>query len=149
MIAMRGAILAVVFALLGACASTRLQKPDLQVLDVNLLGGNLLQQQLRVRLKVINPNDRELQVRGVNYELELDGDRFAHGSTVNSFVVPALGEAEFDVDVSANMAGALLNVFGRGSKVNEVEYRILGKVHLASGFVRTIPFDHDGRLKIR
>ena len=146
---MRVLVLAVLFGLLTACASTRLQKPDLQVMDVKLLGGNLLQQQLRVRLKVINPNDRQLAVRGVNYELEVAGDKFAHGSTASEFVVPALGETEFDVDVSANMAGALLNVLGRGSKVDEIEYRILGKVHLASGFVRTIPFDHDGKLKLR
>jgi LEA14-like dessication related protein len=146
---MRAVLFTVVFGLLAACASTRLQKPDLQVMNVQFLGGNLLQQQLRVRLKVINPNDRELAVRGINYELEVAGDQFAHGSTTSQFTVPALGETEFDVDVSANMAGALLNVFGRNSKANDVQYRLIGKVHLANGFVRTIPFDHDGTFRLR
>jgi LEA14-like dessication related protein len=146
---MRAVVLAMVIGLLAGCASTRLQKPELQVMDVDLLGGNLLKQQLRVRLKVTNPNDRQLAVRGVNYELEVAGDKFAHGSTSSEFVVPALGETEFDVDVSANMAGALLNVLGRGSKVEDVEYRILGTVHLASGFVRKIPFNHTGTLRLR
>lgn len=146
---LRAVLVVVMVGVLAACATTRLQKPDLQVMDVQFVGGNLLQQQLRVRMKVINPNDRALPVRGLNYELEVAGDKFAHGSTASEFLVPALGETEFDVDVSANMAGALLNLFGRGSKANEVEYRLLGKVHLASGLVRTIPFDHVGKVRLK
>jgi LEA14-like dessication related protein len=135
--------------LLSACAATRIEKPHLQVVGVQMLGGSLLQQQLRVRLHVQNPNDRELQVRGVTYELEVAGEKFAHGTSESDFVVPARGETEFDVNVTANAAAAVLKLLGSSAKLDDVDYRVVGRVQLAKGFVRNIPFDHTGRFKLR
>ena len=51
---------------LSACAlAPRLQAPQLSVADVQLLGGDLMQQRLRVRMHVQNPNDRALAVQGI------------------------------------------------------------------------------------
>lgn len=135
--------------LLSGCATTRLEKPHLQVVGVQMMGGSLLQQQLRVRLHVQNPNDRELQVRGVTYELEVAGEKFAHGTSESDFIVPARGETEFDVNVTANAAAALLKLLGSSAKLDDVDYRVVGRVQLAKGFIRTIPFDHTGRFKLR
>jgi hypothetical protein len=96
---------------------------------------------------VVNPNDRDLPVRSISYEVELAGTAFAHGESVTDFVVPAKGETEFDVNVTANAAGALLRLVGGGK--GDPEYRIFGKVRLSSGLVRGIPFDHKGVLKLR
>jgi len=135
--------------LTAACAATRIEKPHLQVVGVQMLSGNLLQQQLRVRLHVQNPNDRQLEVRGVTYELEVAGEKFAHGTSETDFIVPALGETEFDVNVTANAAAAVLKLLGSQAKLDDVEYRVTGQVQLAKGFVRNIPFSHSGRFKLR
>ena len=64
--------------------------------------------------------------------------------------MPALGETEFATDVSANVAGALLTLLARGQNANDaIDYRIVGKVSLAEGLVRSIPFDHQGSFKLQ
>ncbi len=136
-------------ALLAAgCATMRLEPPQLQVVEVGLVGASLMQQQLRVRMRVQNPNDVELPVRGISYEVLLAGERFAAGESERNFVVPALGETEFNLDVTANAAAALLRVLGDRSGRNP-EYRLVGRVHLARGVLRTIPFEHRGELPLR
>lgn len=147
--AMRGMMVMLALALLSACSLTHFEKPRLDVVDIQLLKGDLLQQQLKVRMRVDNPNDRELPVRGITYELQLSGEAFAHGESDRDFVVPALGSAEFDVSVTANAAGAVLKLLAGGRKLDEVEYRLVGKVLLAAGMKRSLPFDHVGKIKLR
>jgi LEA14-like dessication related protein len=146
MVSKRAAVLLIALCLLCSCAYTHLQTPTLSVVNVEFIKGDLFRQQLRVRMRVQNPNDRELPVRGITYEVELAGTAFAHGDSVSEFLVPAKGETEFDVNVTANAASALLRMLGNQENP---EYRISGKVRIASGLVRAIPFDHKGILKLR
>lgn len=134
-------------ALLAACAYTKLQQPELSVVGVELISGDLLRQELRVRMRVYNPNDRQLPVRSVNYEVQLAGRAFAHGESMGDFVIPAQGETDFDVNVTANAAGALLRLLGSSGQ-GDPEYRLSGEVKLSSGMLRSIPFDHSGTLRL-
>ncbi|MEO7775434.1 MAG: LEA type 2 family protein [Steroidobacteraceae bacterium] len=138
--------------LLGACSAVvpKLQTPRLQVVGVEVLRSDLLQQQLRVRMHVQNPNDRALPVRGITYTLEVAGEDFARGESDRNFTVPALGEMEFDVSVTANAAGTLLRLATRpGGMGDNLEYRLRGKLSLSAGLLRSIPFDQRGSLKLR
>jgi len=42
----------------------------------------------------------------------------------------------------------VLRLLGSRDRGNP-QYRIMGKVRLAKGMIRTIPFDHSGELKLR
>ena len=136
--------------LLSACSSLlpKLESPQLTVVGVELVKADLLQQQLRVRMHVHNPNDRQLSVRGIDYTVELAGDEFAHGDSERNFTVPALGDSEFDVNVFANAAPMLLK-FATGARTDSVDYRIVGKVRLAGGLIRSVPFTQKGTFKLR
>jgi LEA14-like dessication related protein len=154
-LAPRIALLITLFACLaavGACGALlpKLETPHLQVVGVEVLRSDLLQQQLRVRMHVQNPNTRALPVRGIAYTLEVAGEEFAHGVSDRDFLVPALGEMEFDVSVTANAAGALLRLATqRGGMPDEVGYTLRGKLSLSSGLLRSIPFEQSGRFKLR
>ena len=104
-------------------------------------------------MNVQNPNDRELRVRGITYTIELGGEELGRGLSGSSFVVPARGEAEFDMLVTANLAGTLLKLVDRarkeGSRPNEIGYRLRGEVKLDSGLLRRVPFDQKGTLPLR
>ena len=147
--AMRVLTALVLLAGLAGCAYARLEKTTLQVVDVQMLKGDLLQQQLKLRMRVQNPNDRELPVAGITYELAVAGEAFAHGESERNFIVPALGSAEFDVNVTANAATALLKILAGGRKLETVDYRLTGKVALSSGMLRSIPFDQKGVVNLR
>jgi LEA14-like dessication related protein len=130
-------------SLLGA----QWQAPTLMVENIQVGHSDLWQQHLQVRMSVHNPNDRELPVQGLSYTLDVNGEECAHGESGASFVVPARGDAEFDMNVTANAAAALLRMFVRGSAA-PVEYRIRGKVELSSGLLRSVPFDQHGELQL-
>ena len=148
-------ILVVLLAMVGCAGlSPRLGTPKLSIVGVELLKGELFEQRLRARMRVQNPNDRELSVKGITYTIELGGEELGRGMSGSSFVVPRLGEAEFDMMVNANLAGALLRLAGRTRKPgagapDALEYRIVGKVQLSQGLLRTIPFEETGTLKLR
>jgi LEA14-like dessication related protein len=137
-------------AALTACGLTpKFEQPEVDIVDVQVLKADLLHQDLRVRLRVQNPNDRALAVRGITYQMEVAGDAFAHGQTEQGFDVPAKGAAEFDVSVSANAAGTVLRLLSSGKQLDSVNYRLIGKVALARGVIRSIPFDRKGEFKLR
>lgn len=142
------ALAASVLLLSGGCSIARLEPPRLQVVEVGLIDASVLRQQLRLRMRVQNPNDVELPIRGVSYQVQLAGETYASGESNGEILVPALGETEFDVDITANAAAALLRILGDRSGKNP-EYRVLGRVHLARGVLRSIPFEHKGELRLR
>ncbi|HEY3784613.1 MAG TPA: LEA type 2 family protein [Steroidobacteraceae bacterium] len=134
---------------LGGCSLfvPKLQTPRLSVLNIQLLKGDLWHQDLKIRLRVHNPNGRALSVRGITYVVELDGEEFAHGESASSFVVPSLGEADFEMSASANMAGLLVKLLGQGG--NQIDYHLTGKIALSEGLLRSIPFDEQGTFKLQ
>jgi LEA14-like dessication related protein len=138
--------------LLGGCALTpRLTPPTLTVVDVQLQGSDLWEQHLKVRMHVQNPNDRALPIKGLEYTLQVEGQQFASGESAASFIVPARGEAEFDMNVTTNLAGTLLKLLARGSDTlsQSVAYRLTGKVSLSEGLLRSLPFDERGEFKLQ
>ena len=122
------------------------QTPTLSVVNIQIGRSDLWQQHLLVRMSVHNPNDRELPVQGLSYTLDVNGEEAAHGESGASFVVPALGDAEFDMNVTANAAATLIRMFTRNS--GSVQYRIRGKVALSAGMIRSVPFDQQGVLQL-
>ena len=145
------ALLAAAVLAVAGCSALgyRFETPQLTIVQVELVKGDLLQQNLRVRLHVRNPNRRELSVSGITYEIEVAGEKFAHGESERDFVVPALGETEFDVGVTANAAGVLLRLATGGIRSDAVDYRLVGKVNLKSGLLRSLPFEQRGTVKLR
>jgi LEA14-like dessication related protein len=144
-------VLAAGLVLAGCALTPRLSPPTLTVVNVQLNGSDLWEQHLTVRMHVQNPNDRTLPIRAITYTLEVEGQPLASGESAASFVVPALGEAEFDMNVTTNLAGTFLKLIGRGSGAlsQPVAYRLTGKVSLSQGLMRSIPFDERGEFRLQ
>jgi LEA14-like dessication related protein len=146
---MRSFALALCCGVLCSCAALvpKLDAPQLTVTGVALQGGNSLVQQMRVTLHVVNPNDREIAIRGIDCKLDLEAQPFAEGSTEAAFVLPAKGETDFNLNVTAHLDNALGLLTG-GLMHSSVDYRLYGEVHLSAGILRTLPFDQKGRLRL-
>lgn len=141
---------ALLAGVLGGCAwlSPNLQLPGLSVLGVRVLRANFWQQQLEVHLRVQNPNSISLPVKSLHYTLVLDGHRVATGYSTRRFTVPAHGSAEFNTEVTANMAGALFTILAQ-ERATPVHYRLRGSVELARGLLRELPFDERGQFVLK
>lgn len=136
--------------LVAACVlAPKFTTPQLTIVGVQVVGGDLISQRLRVRVHVDNPNDRTLPVAGLDYTLEVDGQALATGESAASFVVPALGSAEFDMNVTTNVAGAVIRLLSRGADAQSIAYHLTGKISLSSGLLRSIPFEQRGSFRLQ
>jgi LEA14-like dessication related protein len=135
---------------LSACAGlpTNLETPEVSFVGIRELEANFFEQRLEVRMRVRNPNSIELPVNGLDVDVELADEPFAHGVSAREFVVPAEGEAEFDMLVTANAANAILKIIGNGGQRGEVSYRLKGKLSTRLGLIRSIPFEETGTLPV-
>jgi LEA14-like dessication related protein len=147
-----GALAALLLSAGCARFGARLEPPQLSVVGVEIARGDLFEQRFKARMRVQNPNDRSIAVRGVSYTLQIGGEELGRGLSGSSFTVPALGEAEFDMLVTMNLAGTLMRLLERARSdglPDSLSYRLRGEVKLAEGLVRTIPFDEKGSVRLR
>jgi LEA14-like dessication related protein len=135
--------------LVAGCATTQFEPPQLTVMSMQVQTADLFSQRMLVHMRVVNPNARALPVKSINYRIEVGGADLAEGLADKPFVVPAMGEAEFDVQVTANLANALSQILGRKSSRDKLDYRLVGTVALSSGFLRRIPFDERGSVNLK
>ena len=128
----------------------KLETPKLSVVNVEVQKSDLWEQRMKVRMRVQNPNDRPIPVKGLTVALDVQGQELAHGVSAASFDVPALGEAEFDMNMTANMAGALIKMLGsRNQMADSIDYRVTGKISLSEGMLRSIPFEDRGTFNLK
>ncbi len=128
----------------------RYVRPTVSVISIELRRGNLLKQDFAVKLKVENPNDRTLPVRGLHTELLVGGEQIASGVSDKAFVVPALGETEFDMTITANLALTLLKLADKLNQHAEtVEYELTGAASVDLPFLRDLTFHQSGALSLK
>lgn len=143
-----------IFALsltLSACSlmAPKFNRPNVTVSSITLRGGNLLQQNFAVRLNIQNPNDRALPVRGVHAELNVGGEQIASGISDRAILIPAFGESEFDLTITANLALALLKLADRANQhADSIDYDLSGAASIDLPFLRNLPFHQSGSLKL-
>lgn len=146
----RAACLLLAVGLLAGCAGlgTKLESPKVSILGVQTLTTDMFAQKFKVRLKVENPNDLELKVTGLEYQILLMGDSFAEGNSTDRFLLPAKGEAEFDMNVTTNFVSSLGRLISRvgGGKLENVDYEIVGTVYVDKGMLKKIPFQDHGQV---
>jgi len=137
-------------SMLAGCSvlGPKLEAPRLSIVSVSMTSADIFNQQFLVRMHVQNPNDRELPVKGIDYELFLEGDSFAEGVSNHAFVVPALGETEFDMTVRTNFVSGLGRLLSRMNGRDQVRYVVEGKVFADLGLVKKIPFQESGTVSL-
>ena len=135
---------------LSGCATVNFESPKLSVVSVGMVSADVFSQQFRIRLHVSNPNDRDLPIKGIEYKLFLQGDSFAEGLSNQPFMVPALGEAEFDTVVRTNFMSSIGRMLSKlnSSDDGKVQYAFVGTVLMSKGVLRKIPFSEQGMVDL-
>lgn len=137
------------FALvLGLAACSGLPRnavaPRLSVADVRLAQFDLREQRFDVGLQVENPNDFELTIEALEFDLEVNGRPFARGVSRAATRLPAAATTLVRIDAvtqSGDLARQLRTL--PGVLKDGVPYRIRGRVR-TDRLPRWLPFDHSG-----
>ncbi len=130
----------------AACAP-KFERPNLTVVGIEMKSGNLLQQTFLVKFQIQNPNDRELPVSGLHAELNVGGEQIASGVSNQAFVVPAHGQSEFDMTITANMGLAMLKLANQHA--DSIDYEVTGAASLDLPFMHNLPFHQNGTFPLK
>ena len=137
-------------ALLALAACARLGEAEplrVQLADIRLLPGGLLEQRFQVELRLGNPNDFDLALDGLTFALELNDMPFARGLSNQAVTVPRLGEARLRVVASTTLIDLVQQVLILGQR-SDLSYRIEGVVYLRGAARRKLPYETSGRLRL-
>ena len=145
--ARRLSALAIVAALLGGCAAP-LQKPEVSVAGVELLGIGLVEQRLLLKLNISNPNDVDLPVKALSFDLDLDGQPFAKGASEQPVTIARQAETQLDVKVVSRL-GDVIRQLKAARQNGKLGYRIHGRVELErSAGPTSVAFDRSGEVAL-
>lgn len=125
----------------------RVEPLSVTLADIQPAQFGLLQQEYAIRIRVQNPNNSQIRIDGLSYQIDLNGELFAKGVSRQSTVVEPFGEVVVDATAVGNL-GAFLSQFVRMQKSGPPEsfsYRLKGK--LASGAL-SLPFDSQGKIEL-
>jgi LEA14-like dessication related protein len=143
-------LLLAVLMLVGAPGCATLQ-PDFEPPRITLVGlqpesVTLLEQKYLIQLRIQNPNEQALDIRGLHYDLELNGQSFLSGVSSESVVVPPFSDAVIRTQGVSTLLGYLRQIeeLNKGAR-RALDYRLTGRVSVGDwpGGVR---FDYQGEL---
>ena len=137
---------------LGACATIdrNYEKPKVGVVGINKSETDTAALQFTVQLRIVNPNADTLELKGLYYELSLDGIDVVNGTANN--IPPIEGYSETIVSVSS--AASLINSVRLATKLidntgNELPYELRAKLGTSSKWMPATTVTESGMIPLR
>jgi LEA14-like dessication related protein len=133
---------------MSACAALEdAAPPEVSLADITFLRSGLLEQEIEVELRLRNPNNFELPLEGLTFDLLLDGKQLVRGFSNESVTIPRLGEARLPVTASTNLIDLVQQAL-RIARSGQLDYRIVGQAYVSGLGNRSMPYDKSGRLRL-
>ncbi len=104
---------------------------------------------LLCRLRIDNPNDVSIPVKGGQFGLEVEGMQIANGALIDGFTVAARGSELVDVvvDVDSGRSLALaVQLFSAGER--ELDYALTGHIYVAIAVLGRVSIDQRGSVSL-
>ena len=123
-----------------------LSDPDIKVVGfTHIKSDNFLEQRFALRLQLTNPNDLELEVKGIGFQFEIAGIEFIQGVSGEVPLIKPYSTTEFTVQGSANVIQAvrLLHKIQKKPQ-NRFDYTLHTKIDLAHGWPSTFNLKREG-----
>lgn len=137
----------ILLTLLTACAGlSGLKAPEVSVADISLGRATLMEQRLRLKLRIVNPNDTELALEGMTFEFFVADHSFARGVGNQAVVIPRLGEGVVELEGSMQTLDLLRQLPRLVDADGRLPYRIQGEA-VTRDYGR-VPFQRKGEMAL-
>ena len=140
----------ILVVLVSGCASLFWmgEKPHVDIVNITPKEMRLLEQTFLLELRIQNPTETDLDITGMSFELEINGQPFARGVSNQSLKVERLSTKVVEVDAYTGLVSILrqLSEAKKGSYASGFKYRLKGSIHTGAPSFR-IPFDETGEFK--
>jgi LEA14-like dessication related protein len=140
------AVLTIGFLLAGCAGLGKpLEPPRVSLANIRVEDFTGFETVFQIQLRVINPNDVDLNVKGLEAELEINGQSFAAGVSNTPVKIPSFGTELVTVAVYSSVIKMFKSVYGLHES-EELKYRLNGKLSVAgnNALANTLPFESEG-----
>ena len=144
-------ITAPVVVLIASCSTMPkdFEAPRVNISDLTPKEMAIFEQKFDVKLRIQNPNDVDLSVNGMRFDIELNDREFANGMTGERLTVPRFGSQTVDVEVFTTLASFLRQVQDLNTSGGQkVRYRLKGTAFVDSPGTFKAPFDEKGEIEL-
>lgn len=141
------AVIVLLFGLVGCVRPQTVQAPSIMLQNVKLMEAQGLNQKLQVELLVSNPNDFDIPLTGLRFDIQMNGLNFAEGLSNRRVDIPRLGRAVVPVDVTVSIL-AVMKQIQAVRKKKGLEYRLAGSAFLDNVLLPKVDFDREGKLDL-
>ena len=133
---------------LTGCASmpTSTEPPYLSIISIEPVEVTPLEQKYRLKVRIQNPNDHDIDISGMSYVLEVNGHSLLKGVSDDAVMVPRFGESVIELSGVSTLFGFVRQIQAlQDRQSSRMEYRLSGKLSLNRGF-GSMPFSYEGTL---
>jgi LEA14-like dessication related protein len=135
---------------MAGCAGMgqRMEPPQVKLASLRVEEFSALETVFQIHLRVFNTNETALQIKGVQCELEINGQPFAMGVSDVEVEIPSYGTQLVPLRVYTSLFDIIKSAQGMQNQ-DQLKYHIKGKVRLGAGvFPSTLGFDSEGNISL-
>ena len=127
----------------------RLEPPRISLANIQPQEMTGLETVFEIQIRVFNTNDVALEVKGIECDLEINGDNFATGVSNTAVKIPAYGTEIVPVVIYSSVINIFKGIYGL-QKAEKLSYRLKGKLRLATGGYgpSVLPFQSEGKVSL-
>jgi LEA14-like dessication related protein len=120
--------------------------PNLSLVSIEPVEVTPLEQKYHVKVRLQNPNDHALEISGMSYVLEFNGQPLLKGVSDESVTVPRFGESIIELSGVSTLFGFVRQFQAlQERKTQDMHYKLSGKLSLDNRF-GSVPFSYEGTL---
>ena len=142
-------VMSVSLLLLAGCAGlgTHLEPPRISLAHIQPQQFTGLEAVFQIQLRVFNTNDVDLQVNGIEADLEINGKPFATGVSKAAVKIPSFGTDLVPVTVYSSVIDIVKGFHGL-KDTTQLKYRLKGKLRVTGDYMisTTLPFESEGQV---
>lgn len=144
-------VLLTAMMVLSGCAGLgkTLEQPRINLANIRVEEMTGLETAFLVQLRVFNTNEKDLQVTGIECDLDLNDRRFATGVSKTAVTIPSYGSEMVSVTVYTSVLSMVRSMM-RLQQNQQLSYRLKGKLRLddESMLLQTLPFKSEGKMTL-
>ncbi|MDT3776822.1 LEA type 2 family protein [Nitrospira sp. MA-1] len=136
-------LILLVIGFMSACSTLpgNFETPKISIAGITPKDVTLFEQRFEVQLRIQNPNNFDLGLNGIRFDIELNDKEFGNGMSPAKVIVPRLESEVVTGEVITGLDSFLRQVQGMNSTAAKLRYHLQGTAFAESPGNFTIPFD--------
>ena len=134
---------------LAACATvpSDTEPPKISIANIAPKDVTIFEQRFDVQLRIQNPNEKELGINGIRFDIDLNEHEFANGMSGENVTIPRFSSQVLNVEVITGIS-SFLRQFQEFNKTgsSKLRYRIKGTAFVEAPRTFKLPFDEKGEV---